>query len=681
MKKFISFLVISTLFMSFTFSKNTFTNPVWGGADPWMTQQGGNYIFCASQNNGIAVSQSPILTKKGEMKQIWSSPTSGWNSNCIWAPEIHFIDGRWYVYYAAGVSGPPYIHQRAGVLRSKTKDVFSQYEDMGLLYTGENSEKPESNIWAIDMTVFKHKNKLYAIWSGWEKQVDTDATPQQLYIQEMANPYTLKGKRVLLSNPDESWETGGALNLNEGPEVLQHKNQVFVVYSCRESWTPEYRQGMLQLKNPDGNLLDKSNWIKKGPVFEGNSQVLGIGHCSFVKSPNGKEDWIVYHSKKTTTPGWDRDVRMQSFTWNADGTPNFGTAIAAGVELKRPAGEVKLDKTVQFKAPISKRWTIQQANAWQKENGWLRGSNFNPSTAINQLETWQAESFDTATINRELGWAEKIGMNCMRVYLHHVAWEVDKQGFKNRLDKYLEIANSHNIKTIFVIFDDCWNPTYQAGKQPDPKPGVHNSGWVRDPGDLIYQNPALINELEVYVKDLLTSFKNDKRIVLWDLYNEPGNSDNGNRSLPLLKKVFEWGWAVRPSQPMSSGVWKKSLTDLNEFQLDNSDIITYHNYEDPIKHQEAIDTLKRFGRPLVCTEYMARRNNSLFQNIMPMLKNQNISAINWGLVSGKSNTKYAWDEPMTDGSEPKLWFHEIFHADGTPYKQEEVDLIKSLTKK
>ncbi|MCY1721794.1 hypothetical protein OU798_15680 [Prolixibacteraceae bacterium Z1-6] len=325
------------------------------------------------------------------------------------------------------------------------------------------------------------------------------------------------------------------------------------------------------------------------------------------------------------------------------------------------------------------KWTQEQADAWGAENSWLRGCNFNPSTAINQLETWQAESFDSETIDRELGWAEGIGMNCMRVYLHHVAWQVDRDGFKNRMNNYLTIADSHGIKTIFVIFDDCWNPTYEAGKQPDPKPGVHNSGWVRDPGELFYSDPYLVDTLEVYVKDILTTFKDDNRIVLWDLYNEPGNSGYGNKSMRLLKKVFDWGWEVRPSQPMSAGVWNASLTDLNTFQLKNSDVITYHNYEGPAPHQVAIDSLKKYELPMVCTEYMARRNNSLFTNIMPILKKEHVGAINWGLVDGKSNTKYAWDEPIADGSEPPLWFHEIFRKDGTPYKQEEVDLIKSLT--
>lgn len=321
--------------------KTTFTNPVWDGADPWLTKHGDEYMYCFSRNNSIVVSRSKLMTQKGDEKVIWKAPSSGWNSNCVWAPEIHFIDGRWYVYYAAGVSGPPFIHQRTGVLRSESDDVFSEYKDMGMLNTGDNPNDISKNIWAIDMTVFVHHGRLYAVWSGWKKQMDTDKTSQHLYIQEMENPYTMKGKRVLLSSPEESWETGGPLDINEGPEVLQHAGNVFIVYSCRESWLKEYRQGMLRLINPNGNVLDPKNWKKTGPVFEGNENVYGVGHVSFVKSPDETEDWIIYHSKKDTVPGWNRDVRMQPFSWNADGTPDFGEAIPAGVEINRPSGEIK----------------------------------------------------------------------------------------------------------------------------------------------------------------------------------------------------------------------------------------------------------------------------------------------------------------------------------------------------
>lgn len=321
--------------------KNSFTNPVWDGADPWMVKHGDNYVYCYSANNSIHVSKSKKMTSRGESRKIWTAPSTGWNRACVWAPEIHFIEGRCYVYYAAGLSGPPFVHQRTGVLRSTSDDVFSEYEDMGVLYTGDNPNDPSSNIWAIDMTIFEHKGKLYSIWSGWVKQESTDATPQHLYISEMVNPHTMKGKRVKLSSPAEIWETGGPLNLNEGPEVLKNGEKVFVIYSCRESWLVDYRLGMLQLINPDGNLLDPANWTKKGPVFSGNAQVFGVGHCSFVKSPDNTEDWIIYHSKKDTAPGWKRDVRMQQFLWNTDGTPDFGTPVPVGHRLNVPLGEVE----------------------------------------------------------------------------------------------------------------------------------------------------------------------------------------------------------------------------------------------------------------------------------------------------------------------------------------------------
>ena len=324
-------------------------------------------------------------------------------------------------------------------------------------------------------------------------------------------------------------------------------------------------------------------------------------------------------------------------------------------------------------------WSKEKAQAWYADKGWLRGSNFSPSTAINQLEMWQAATFDPVTIDRELGYAEGIGFNTMRVFLHHVAWQVDPGGFKNRMNEFLTIAARHHIQPMFVFFDDCWNDVYHAGKQPAPKVGVHNSGWLRDPGSLIFTEPKLRDTLERYVKDILGYFKHDKRILLWDLYNEPGNFKNGIQSMDLLRSVFDWGREVNPDQPLSAGVWDKGLTEFNTWQLANSDVITYHNYENDSAHAVAIDSLKAYGRPLICTEYMARIRGSRFDNIMPLLKRDTVGALNWGFVSGKTNTIYAWDHPMPDGSEPPVWFHDIFRKDGTPFSEDEVRLIRGLT--
>lgn len=332
-------------------------------------------------------------------------------------------------------------------------------------------------------------------------------------------------------------------------------------------------------------------------------------------------------------------------------------------------------------SPITKSgtvWSVEKAKAWYAENKWITGANFLPSTAINQLEMWQAASFDPQTIDRELGWAESIGFNTLRVYLHSVAWKQDPTGFKQRMDSFLDIASKHKIKTLFVFFDDCWNKVPVAGKQPAPKLGVHNSGWVQDPGQPMSGDTTLFPELEKYVKDVMTHFARDKRILLWDLYNEPGNSGKRDSSLALLKKVFSWAREVAPDQPISAGLWAWDFEKLNEFQLINSDIITYHNYEDPQWHRRTIELLKANGRPMICTEYMARTRNSRFSNILPMLKRYHVGAINWGFVAGKSNTIYAWDTPIPDGSDPIEWFHDIYRPDGTPYRQDEVNLIKKL---
>jgi hypothetical protein len=328
------------------------------------------------------------------------------------------------------------------------------------------------------------------------------------------------------------------------------------------------------------------------------------------------------------------------------------------------------------------KWTEKKANEWYTKQRWITGCNYQPSTAINQLEMFQKETFDPKTIDKELGWAADLGFNTMRVYLHHILWTTDKDGFKKRLNEYLTISNKHGIKTIVVFFDDCWNDTYAPGKQPEPKLGVHNSGWVRDPGTMIYSNPDSLKVLEEYVKDLLTTFAKDDRILMWDLYNEPGNNEQFNKSLPLLKSVFEWGRQVNPSQPLTVGIWNgsKNFNDLNKFQLDNSDVITYHQYKYIDDHINVIDSLSKYRRPLICTEYMARSRGSLFQTIMPMLKEKKVGAINWGFVSGKTNTIYAWDTPIPSGEEPELWFHDILRQNGTPFSKNETTLIKKLNR-
>jgi hypothetical protein len=326
------------------------------------------------------------------------------------------------------------------------------------------------------------------------------------------------------------------------------------------------------------------------------------------------------------------------------------------------------------------QWTPERARAWKKERPWIVGANFVPSTAVNQLEMWQRDSFDPFTIDRELGYAAGLGMNTVRVFLHDLAWMEDPRGFLDRVDQFLNIAGNYGIRTVFVFFDDCWNESGALGRQPAPKTGVHNSRWVRSPTKHVHDDPTEWAFLERYMKDVLTRFAHDPRVLMWDLYNEPGNGENHASSLALLEKAFDWAWAVRPNQPLTSGTWYRNDT-LTAVQLTRSDVITFHNYENAQKLEREIQDKIALGRPVICTEYMARTKNSRFETHLPVFQKYDVGAINWGLVAGKSNTIYAWDAPQKDGGEPKEWFHDIFRADGTPYRPKEIAVLRRLTGK
>jgi len=324
----------------------------------------------------------------------------------------------------------------------------------------------------------------------------------------------------------------------------------------------------------------------------------------------------------------------------------------------------------------------EQANAWYARTGWLVGCNFTPSTAINQLEMWQKDTYDPNTIDRELGFAEGIGFNIVRVYLHYLVWQEDPNGFKARVDNFLGICAKHKIGVMFVLFDDCWNGNPQLGKQPEPKPGVHNSGWVQCPRFNEVNDESKYPVFEKYVNDLLVSFGKDKRVLVWDLYNEPGNSHKPKQQLPFLKKVVEWARQANPTQPMTMAVWTggPAHVDINEFQLSNSDVISFHNYSGYEQMKNDIAKYKSYGRPVICTEYIARASGSKFQTHLPLMKAKNVGAVNWGLVYGKTNTIFPWGSKL-NSPEPNPWHHDIFRKDGTPFDANEIEAIKKLTGK
>ncbi|HWX89863.1 MAG TPA: hypothetical protein VNY75_06125 [Rhizomicrobium sp.] len=343
-------------------------------------------------------------------------------------------------------------------------------------------------------------------------------------------------------------------------------------------------------------------------------------------------------------------------------------------------------------------WTKTQANAWYVQQKWLVGSNYIPASAINQLEMWQAASFDPAQIDKELGWAQGLGMTTMRVFLHDALWQQDAPGFKKRMDVFLAIAAKHGIKPLFVLFDSCWDPNPKLGPQHPPIPGVHNSGWVQGPGAQALADPSQYPRLERYVKDIVGSFAHDDRILGWDVWNEPDNSNASTYADTsqarfdhvafLLPQVFAWARSADPSQPLTSGIWHNSnwdkldgLNAVEKTQLTQSDVISFHDYSWPEVFEARATALAVYGRPLICTEYMARGAGSTFDTILPIGKRRNIGMINWGFVNGKTQTDMPWDSwqrPYTL-KPPTLWFHDIFRPDGTPYRARETAIIKSLS--
>lgn len=342
-------------------------------------------------------------------------------------------------------------------------------------------------------------------------------------------------------------------------------------------------------------------------------------------------------------------------------------------------------------------WTRAEARAWYTKQGWLVGADFLPSTAINQLEMFQEASFDTATINKELGWAQNIGMNTMRVYLHDLLYEQDSAGFFQRLDVFLDISAKHKIKPMLVLFDSCWDPFPKLGKQREPQQGLHNSGWVQSPGYVALKDSTQYPRLARYVAGTVARFAHDDRVLAWDIWNEPDNTNNSSYGkvelpfkvdyvLPLMTNAFAWARGANPSQPLTAGVWAgdwtthETLKPIEKVSIDQSDIISFHNYDGADKFEKCIKQLQQYDRPIICTEYMSRGNGSFFETSLPIAKKYNVGAINWGLVDGKSQTIYPWDSwKKPYAKEPELWFHDIFRKDGTPYKQSEVDLIKNLT--
>lgn len=336
----------------------------------------------------------------------------------------------------------------------------------------------------------------------------------------------------------------------------------------------------------------------------------------------------------------------------------------------------------------TERWSESRAWNWYDDREWLVGCNYLPSTAVNPTEMWLAESFDPETIDRELGWANAIGMNTARVFLQYLVWEDDPKGLKRRLERYLDIADRHGITTMFVFFDDVafsGDEPY-LGPQKDPIPNTHNSQWTPSPGHERALEPATWPRLAEYVEDVVEAFRDDDRVLAWDVYNEPGNSDMGERTLGLLRESFDWVRAPDPTQPVTAGVnWDPNRDEQNRIGCERSDVISFHDYSEWSFTAERLERLESYDRPLLCTEWLARTRENDVRTHLAAYHDRGIGCYTWGFVNGKTQTHLPWNTAQTsiaeavEDEETDVWFHDLLHANGTPYRPDEVDCFRELT--
>ena len=362
--------------------------------------------------------------------------------------------------------------------------------------------------------------------------------------------------------------------------------------------------------------------------------------------------------------------------------------------------------------PVPGRWSVERINKWYTGQPWLVGCNYYPASAINAIEMWQKTTWDPERVALELKWAEEIGMNTLRVYLHDVVWAAGEEGLYKRMDEFLDICSNYDIRPWFVFFDDCHFPDPQTGRQPLPVRAFHNSGWVNCPARELAKryaagkaNPEEIARLKGYVQNTIERFKDDERVLMWELYNEPGRGlgtymmDTSNL---LVYNSWQWAREVNPSQPITS-TSLGSVGDNNiKINRVNSDLHSIHVYGDSTELRKAIMQYQEDGRPIIVSEWLARDYGSTVVSCLPLMKELNAGAVNWGFVAGKTNTIWNWDsrydqsgkmrdvkrereegnvvKPGQTYPEPEIWFHDLLREDGTPYDPEEIAVFKALTR-
>lgn len=328
-------------------------------------------------------------------------------------------------------------------------------------------------------------------------------------------------------------------------------------------------------------------------------------------------------------------------------------------------------------AQQDRRWPEQKIQSWYNNQPWFCGFNYIPAYAVNYTAMWDKTSFDTAAIDKELAIAEKVGLNCLRAVLQYAVYEDDPEYFLATLDKFMAICKRHKIKFMPALFDDCvfgLENDPKVGKQPEPLPGWYAWAWSPSPGHTMVIDSTTHPKIEKYVKAVMERFKNDDRIFIWDLYNEPTNGGLGTTTLPLLQKVIKWAREVSPLQPMTIGIWNDNER-LNEIAVTGSDIISFHNYGNKQNLEKHIQELKKYNRPLINTEWMNRPAGSTIKDNLAVFYENNVGCMLWGLVNGKTQTDLPWGHRPGDPA-PSVWQHDLFKGNFQPYNDAEIASLR-----
>lgn len=483
--------------------------------------------------------------------------------------------------------------------------------------------------------------------------------------------------------------TGDTQEFDAGPHLDQ---------SCRVQAVVDYfgPTDFLQMdahRLPSGMLHDPANSPESeligGAIQENKEKVSRANPITYVTRDDppflivhGDQDPLVPHHQSELLEAALRQAGVPVTFYTVKGGGHGGFQDPRVPALTREFLASVLLRPANREDNTAGQWSRERAWDWSRGRPWLVGCNYVPSTAVNDVEMWQADTFDAPTIDRELGWARDIGFNSVRVFLNYVVWKADPDGLKERFRRFLEIADKHEISVMPILFDDCnfAGRVAAAGKQPDPILGVHNSQWVSSPPLAMITDREAWPGLERFTKDVVGAFSQDHRVVMWDLYNEPGNSGLGDKSLPLVEAIFAWARAAQPHQPLTIGAWADLNSSMSHRMMALSDVVSFHGYDTLPGIQAKLEICRQFGRPVVCTEWLHRQSGNTVETILPFFQLQRVGCYNWGLVYGRTQTYMPWGS-KPDDPVPALWQHDLLHPDGRPYVAAELGLIRRLVEK